>query len=152
MTNPPPHGASRPVGDPVSPREDESIGQLLSDVSRDLSTLMRQEIDLAKAEAKQSATNAGKGAGMFGGAGVAALLMLVFLSLALMWLLGEGLGLGLGWGALIVGVIWAIVAAILALVGKKSFQDVGMQQTTDSAKRIPDALKGNEHTDRKDMR
>lgn len=122
---------------------------MLANVSRDISTLMRQEVELAKAEAKQSATKAGKGAGMFGGAGVAALLMLIFLSLALMWLLGDGLlHLGLGWGAFIVGLIWALVAAILAVRGKKEISAVGMPKTADTAKRIPDALMGNEHTDK----
>ena len=57
-----------------------SIGQILGDVTRDVSTLMRQEVALAKAEARQSATQAGKGIGMLVGAGVAGMLFLVFLS------------------------------------------------------------------------
>ena len=57
-----------------------SIGQILGDVSRDVSTLMRQEVALAKAEARQSAAQAGKGIGMLVGAGVAGVLFLVFLS------------------------------------------------------------------------
>ncbi|MEA3552183.1 phage holin family protein, partial [Pseudarthrobacter sp. C1] len=64
--------------------ENASLGELLGDVTRDLSTLMRQEVELAKAELKQSATKAGKGSGMLAGAGVAGHFVLVFLSLALM--------------------------------------------------------------------
>ncbi|MET0844068.1 MAG: phage holin family protein, partial [Mycetocola sp.] len=63
----------------------ESLGQLLGEVSKDISTLFRQEVELAKAELSESAKKAGKGAGMFGGAGVAGLMALVFLSVALWW-------------------------------------------------------------------
>ena len=85
--------------------EGPSIGELLGAVTADLSTLMHQELELAKAEAKHSATQAGKGAGMFAGAGVAAHLMLTFASLALAWLIGHWLG-SLGWGAVVVAVLW----------------------------------------------
>lgn len=133
--------------DPTPGYEDgASIGDRLGAITQDISTLMRQEIALAKAEAMQSGKRAGKGAGMLGGAGLAANLMLVFLSLALAWWIGT-IGepdIGLGWGALAVGVLWGIVAAVLAAVGKKQFQDVGMPQTVDTAQRIPDAMKGNE--------
>ena len=61
----------------------KSLGELLSGVTEDLSTLMRQEVQLAKAEATQSAKRAGKGVGMFGGAVVAAHFVLLFLSIAL---------------------------------------------------------------------
>ncbi len=126
------------------PGEGQTIGELLSNVTSDLSNLMRQEVELAKAEAKQSATNMGKGAGMFAGAGLAANLMLTFGSLALAWWLGSLLGDSLGWGALIVAVLWGLVAAVLALSGKKNVKDVGMQQTVETTAKIPNALKGNE--------
>jgi hypothetical protein len=64
-----------------------SLGDLLGEVSRDISTLMRQEVELAKAEAKQSATKAGKGGGMLAGAGVAGHFVLLFLSVALWYAL-----------------------------------------------------------------
>lgn len=123
--------------------DDVSIGDRLGIITEDLSTLMRQEIALAKAEAAVAGKKAGTGAGMLGGAGVAAHLMLIFLSLAAAWGLGA-LGMGLGWGALIVGIVWGVVAAVLALVGKKKFENLGMPQTVDTAQRIPDAMKGNE--------
>lgn len=137
---------NRPAGyaGPTDPAAGQSIGELLGQVTSDLSTLMHQELELAKVEAKQSATKAGKGAGMLGGAGLAANLMLIFLSLALAWLIGGWLGDSLGWGALVVGLIWGIVAAVLALQGKKEFKDLGLQQTAETASKIPNALKGNE--------
>ena len=130
-------------GTAPEPGKEPSIGELVGEVSRDLSTLVRQEIELAKAEAKQSAQRAGKGAGMFGGAGVAGHMVLLFLSLALWWALGTVMGLG--WSALVVAAVWAVVAAVLAARGRKELQSVeGLPQTTDSVKKIPDALRGHE--------
>ncbi|HET6563229.1 MAG TPA: phage holin family protein [Marmoricola sp.] len=121
-----------------------SIGELISDISADLSTLMRQEVALAKAEAKDSATKAGKGAGMLAGAGYAAHLMVLFLSITL-WMVLAYLFDDLAWSAVVVAVLWGIVAAVLAMVGRKQLKKVqGMPQTTETAKRVPDALKGNE--------
>jgi uncharacterized membrane protein YqjE len=122
---------------------DRSLGDLISEVTQDLSTLMRQELELAKAELQQSASRAGKGAGMLGGAAVAGYFVLLFLSVALWWAIGSATGLG--WSALIVAVIWAIVAAVLATVGRNSLKSVrGIPKTADTVKKIPDALKGNE--------
>jgi hypothetical protein len=130
-------------GDPSAEAAQRSVGELVGEVSRDLSTLVRQEIELAKAEAKQSAQRAGKGAGLFGGAGVAGHMVLLFLSLALWWALGTVMGLG--WSGLVVAAVWAVIAAVLAMRGKKELQAVeGMPQTTDSVKKIPDALRGHE--------
>lgn len=123
----------------------KSLGTLLSEVTGDLSTLMRQELALAKAELRESGSKAGKGAGLFGGAGVAGHFVLLFLSLALMWGLAELVGLG--WAAVIVAVIWAIVAAVLALQGKKEMKQIrGMPQTAETVKEIPPTLKPGEHT------
>ena len=123
--------------------DNASLGELLGDVTRDLSTLMRQEVELAKAEAKQSATKAGKGAGMLGGAGVAGHFVLVFLSLALMFALGALMPLG--WAAVIVAVIWGIIAAVLASIGRKELKQVqGMPQTAETLSEIPPTLKPGE--------
>ena len=104
-----------------------SIGQILGDVSRDVSTLMRQEVALAKAEARQSAAQAGKGIGMLVGAGVAGILCLVFISLSAAVGLGQFIGegaqpSGVQWGALIVAIVWAIIAAILLTVGRSEMK------------------------------
>lgn len=145
MTSPPEAGPppARPPG-----AQDASLGELFGRVTQDLSTLMRQEVALAKAEVQESARRAGKGAGLLGGAAWAANFVLLFLSLALWWALGAMIGEGddvpaLGWSALIVCAIWAIVAAVMALVGKKSLESVeGIPRTTESVQKIPEALKG----------
>ena len=120
-----------------------NVGELFADISRDLSTLIRQETELAKAEMRESATKAGKGAGMLGGAGVAGHFVLLFLSIALWW--GLGNQIGRGWSALVVAVIWAVIAAVLLSIGRRELKQVkGIPQTTQTAREIPDALKGNE--------
>ncbi|MCU1404130.1 MAG: phage holin family protein [Glaciihabitans sp.] len=135
------------MSDPTTPSEEKaattSLGDLLGEVSRDISTLMRQEVALAKAELKESASTAGKGAGLLGGAGYAGLMAVLFLSIALWW--GLGHLIDNGWSAVVVAVIWGIIGAILYSVGRKSLATVkGAPQTVDSLKKIPDTLKKNE--------
>jgi hypothetical protein len=138
-----PFAASSVAPQTTTGRDDRSVGELVSEVSRDLSTLIRQEIELAKAEATQSAKRAGKGAGMFGGAGVAGHMVLLFLSLALWWALGTVMGGG--WSGLVVAAVWAVVAAVLAARGRSEIKAVeGLPRTADSVKKIPDALRGHE--------
>ncbi|TDT81523.1 MULTISPECIES: phage holin family protein [unclassified Arthrobacter] len=123
--------------------DNASLGELLGDVTRDLSTLMRQEVDLAKAELKQTATRAGKGSGMLAGAGVGGHFVLLFLSLALMFALGAVMPLG--WSALITAVVWAIIAAVLASMGRKELKQIkGMPQTGETLSEIPPTLKPGE--------
>ena len=127
--------------------ERASIGELMGNVTRDLSTLMRQEVALATAELKQSGSRAGKGIGMFAGAGVGGFMLALFLSIALWWAIGNYTGRG--WAALIVAVIWGIIAAILFSLGKKEMERVrGIPDTTDTLGKIPNALKGNEEENR----
>ena len=122
--------------------ETSSLGDLLGEVTRDMSTLMRQEVELAKVELKQSATRAGKGSGMLAGAGVAGHFVLLFLSLALWWALGTIMGLG--WSGVVIAVIWAIVAAVLASMGRKELKAIkGLPQTTETLQEIPPTLKPN---------
>jgi hypothetical protein len=121
-----------------------SLGELLSGVTGDLSTLFRQEVELAKAELTDSAKKAGKGAGMFGGAGLTALFALLFLSLAAMWALGELIGLG--WSSLIIAVVYAVVALVLFLRGRKQLKTIkGAPETVDSLKKIPETVKPGGH-------
>lgn len=129
-----------PPTDPERRAETESVGSLLSQVTTDLSVLIRQEMALAKAELTASAKDAGKGVGMFGGAGVAGHFVLLFLSIAL-WAAIGGTVVGYAWSAVIVALLWAIVTAVLALLGKKSIDEVdGMPRTTETLKDIPDAV------------
>ena len=124
-----------------------SIGALLGDVTNNLSTLLQQELALAKAEVRQSGTRAGKGVGMFVGAAIGGLLLLVFISLSIMWGLGQYVGNQ--WSSLIVAVIWAIVAGVLALAGKKEFERIrGLTQTADTLSKVPNAVKGQEEANR----
>jgi predicted lipid-binding transport protein (Tim44 family) len=100
---------------------DRPIGDLLKQLSEETTTLVKQEIDLAKAEMTEKGKQAGIGAGMFGGAGVSGLLALIFLSFAGMAALDTAIA---GWlAALIVGVVWTAVAAVLALQGKNKVQE-----------------------------
>lgn len=124
-----------------------SLGDLLADITRDVSTLMRQEVALARAEIAQSAKNAGKGAGMFAGAGVAGHMVLLFLSVGLWW--GLGSATGRGWAAVVVALVWAVIGAVLVLRGRSELRRMsGLPQTTDTAKKIPNALAGHEEKNR----
>ncbi|WP_426323860.1 phage holin family protein [Microbacterium sp. E-13] len=121
-----------------------SLGELVGEVSRDLSELMRKELELAKAELSESAKRAGMGAGLLGGAGYAGMMAVFFLSVALWWGLGDLID-SLGWSAVIVAVIWGIIAAILYAVGRKRLKTVqGAPKTVETVKEIPDALKRNQ--------
>jgi len=129
------------------PAEDVSIGERLGNVTRDLSTLMRQEVALAKAEVTQSASQAGKGVGLLVGAAIGGFFVLLFLSISLWWAIGNYTGRG--WAALIVAVVWAIIAAILLSVGRKELKKVrGIPTTTDTLGKIPNAVKGKEEDNR----
>ena len=105
-------------GDPAASvrAANTSPGELASEVAKDMSTLVRQELALARAEIRQEAKTAAGAFGAFGGAGFAGYFVVVFLSLALMWALGSTMALG--WAALIVAALWAVVAGVLALVGR----------------------------------
>jgi Putative Actinobacterial Holin-X, holin superfamily III len=137
---------SRPL-DPTVPPSDTrpSAGELFSEVAEDLSTLMHQEVELAKAELRQSATRAGKGAGLLAGAGFGGCMVLLFASIAAWWGIGDAIGHG--WSALIVAAVWLIVAAVLGALGRREISAVpGVPRTAQTVKKIPDAVRGNEGT------
>lgn len=120
--------------------ERESLGDMVASLSANLSELFRKEVALAKAELTESAKQAGKGAGLFGGAGVAGHMALLFLSLTAMFALGTFMDLV--WAALVVTLIWAAAAGILAFVGKSEIEKVqGAPQTAETLAEIPDTLK-----------
>ena len=100
----------------------QGIGEIISEITGDLSRLFRQEVDLAKAEMRQEAKKAGKGAGMLVGAGIAALLVLILLSFALVYALDAIMPQG--WAAFIVAVLWAIIGAVLFSMGRKQMKTV----------------------------
>jgi uncharacterized membrane protein YqjE len=102
--------------------EETSIGELIGNISDDLSQLFRQEVELAKVELKQEASKAGKAAGMLGVAGFAGYLAVVLLSFALVF--GLANVMDAGWAALIVAVIWAAIGAVLYSSGRKKLKTV----------------------------
>ncbi|WP_433828513.1 phage holin family protein [Actinoplanes sp. CA-015351] len=112
---------------PHSHRTDEevsetSIGELIGNISNDLSQLFRQEVDLAKAEMKQEATKAGKAAGMLGVAGFAGYLAVVLLSFAAVF--GLANVMDAGWAALIVALLWAAIGGALFVAGRNKLKTV----------------------------
>ena len=100
---------------------EQSIGDLLKQLSQETTTLVRQELDLAKAEMTEKGKQAGVGAGMFGGAGVAGLLALGALTACLILALDIAMPAWLA--ALIVTVLWGAVAGVLALTGKSKVKE-----------------------------
>jgi len=112
----------RTNGDRADLRE-RRMGELVKDLSAQVSTLVRQEVDLAKAELAEKGKKAGVGAGMLGGAGVAALLTLG--SLTAFLILALALVLPAWAAALIVTALWGAVAAVLALQGRNKMREMG---------------------------
>ena len=103
-------------------RAEMSLGELFGELTEELSTLFRQEVQLARTEATKEVSRMGRVAGMFGTAGVAALLGLSMLSMALAWLLDEAMHRALAFA--IVGVLWAIVAAVLVAKARRTAKDI----------------------------
>ncbi|UCM91384.1 phage holin family protein [Streptomyces marincola] len=104
-------GATRTGGE-----QNGSVGRMISEITTDAQHLVRQEVELAKAEVRQEVGRAGKAAGMFGGAGFAGYMVAFFLSLALMF--GLANVLDAGWAGLITAGLWAIVGAALFIAGR----------------------------------
>src|SRR3954466_11624691 len=138
MTNANGGGASTSTQEDVS---QQSVGELIGEVSRDLSMLMRQELELAKAEIKTEVSKTGKAAGMLGGAGFAGYMVMLFLSFALWW--GLENVMDAGWAAVIVAVIWAVIGAVLYVAGRKRMRTVNPkpERTGETVQEIPGALK-----------
>jgi hypothetical protein len=119
-----------------------SVGELLGEVTQDLSTLMRQELALAKAEVKEEGVKAAKAGGMLGAAGFAGYMVLLFASIAAWWGLAEVMSPG--WAALIVTAIWAVIGAVLFAVGRQRMREVNPkpERTVETVGEVPGTLKG----------
>jgi uncharacterized membrane protein YqjE len=119
--------------DPDGLRE-QSIGDLLKQLSQETSTLVRQEMALARVELTEKGKRAGVGAGMLGGAGIAGLLALGTLTAFLILLLDEWMDSWLA--ALILTVIWGAIAGVLALQGRNKVQEATppAEQTVETLK------------------
>jgi len=116
----------RPGGRPI---DEQSLGELVATVSRDLSVLVHKEMELAKTEITDDLKRAGMGAGLLGGGGFFAYVGLLFGSVAAAFGI-SALGLDLGWAFFIVAGAYFLLAGLLALIGIKSVQKVGPPQRT----------------------
>ncbi len=114
---------------PRTTSSEETLGALLATASRDLSTLVRSEIELAKAEVKVDVKNGVMGGAMFGAAGFLGVLAIILLSIAAAYGLVAA-GLHPGWAFLIVAVVYLLIAGLLALVGKRAVSKVGPPERT----------------------
>jgi hypothetical protein len=119
-----------------------SVGELLGEVTRDLSTLMRQELALAKAEVREEAVKAARAGGMLGAAGFAGYMVLLFASIAAWQGLAEVMASG--WAALIVTVVWAAAGAALFVLGRQRMREVNPkpERTVETVSEVPGTLKG----------
>lgn len=117
--------------EPLQP--DKSLGELFGELTSDVSRLFRQEVELAKTEAREEAQRAGKGLAMLATAGLAGWLTLVMLSFALAWWLDKAMDRGLAF--VLIGVLWAVIAAVLVSVGKKRLAEARpLPQTVETLK------------------
>jgi Putative Actinobacterial Holin-X, holin superfamily III len=103
--------------------DDTPLGELVQDLSRQTSTLIRQEMRLAQAELAEKGRHAGKSAGMFGGAGLVALYGVGALAAAAIVGLGTVIEPWIAAAAIGVGLL--LIAGILALTGKKELDEAG---------------------------
>jgi uncharacterized membrane protein YqjE len=114
---------------------DQSIGELVKDLATETSTLVRQEIDLAKAEMTERGKRAGKGAGILGAAALVGLLAAGALTACLIAALDLAMATWLA--ALVVTVVFGAIAAVLAMTGRKQIQEAAPpvpEQAIDSVK------------------
>jgi len=127
---------------PVS-ENDPTIGRLVTDASRDISSLISQEIRLAKSELKVSIKAGGTGAGLFGAAAFLALLAVIMLSVAFAYLINwNGAGLSLHWAFLIVCGVYFLLAALLGFLGYRKVRQVrGPERAIHQAQETASALK-----------
>ncbi|WP_121257021.1 phage holin family protein [Nocardioides ferulae] len=131
--------ATEPVKD-----TDPTIGRLVADASRDISTLVSKEIELAKSELKVSFKAGGTGIGLFAAAGFVAVLAIIMLSVSLAYFIHwNGSGLSLHWAFLIVFALYLLITALLGYLGVKKVKQVRAPEAAiRQGKEIPSALKG----------
>ena len=131
---------------PDNEQRDRSTSELLKELSNETTTLVKQEIELAKAELAEKAKPAGLGAGMFGGAGLFGLGAFLALTACFIALLEGAIALWLA--ALIVAVVLFATAAVMALLGRRRVREVGSpvpEQTIRNVKADIDEVKERAH-------
>ena len=121
MATPPRQGQGSSLQ--TEPKQAEkSLGELIGEMTSEVSQLMRKEVELAKVEIKEEGGRAGKAGGMFGGGAVAGYFALLFVSLALAWLLDQAMNTALAF--FIVGALYGIAAAVLISRGREQMKQV----------------------------
>ncbi len=122
--------------------DEPTIGKLVVDASRDVSSLIQHEIELAKSELKVSVKAGGIGVALFAAAGFLGLLAIIMLSVAFAYLL-HFTGLDLAWCFLIVFAVYVALAGVLVLIGVRKVKQVkAPERAIEQGKQIPRALKG----------
>ncbi|KQW47126.1 hypothetical protein ASC77_18300 [Nocardioides sp. Root1257] len=129
---------------PSTPEDEPTIGRLVHDATRDISTLVQKEIQLAKSELKVSVRAGGVGIGMFAAAVFLLVLAVIMLSVAIAYFINwNGDGLALHWAFLIVFGFYALLAALLVFLGIRSVKKVrAPERAIEQGREIPKALKG----------
>jgi len=134
--------AHEPVKAEANQHGDPTLGKLVMDAQRDISTLISKEIALAKSELKISLRHGGTGIGLFAGAAFLGLLAVIMLSISIAYFI-HWAGLGLHWAFLIVFALYVLIAALLAFIGIKQVKQVkAPERAIKQGKQIPQALKG----------
>jgi hypothetical protein len=136
--------ANEPMKPDASTQGDPTLGKLVMDAQRDISTLISKEIQLAKTELKISVKHGGVGLGLFAGAAFLGLLGIIMLSVSIAYFIHwNGEGLDLHWAFLIVFLLYVLVAGVVALVGVKQVKQVkAPERAIEQGRQIPQALKG----------
>jgi hypothetical protein len=122
--------STRTYGGDGTPVAEQSIGELVATATRDMSLLIHKEIELAKTELAQQASKAGVGAGMLGGAGFLAFFALVLASFAGAFGFATGLNIAIWAGFLCMAGVYAVLAAILGVLGVGRVKSVGPPERT----------------------
>ncbi|MDN4161408.1 phage holin family protein [Nocardioides abyssi] len=134
------------MSQPVKPPQegDPTIGRLVADASRDISSLVSKEIQLAKSELKVSVKAGGIGVGLFAAAGFLAVLAIIMLSVAIAYFIHwDDKGLELHWAFLIVFGFYLLLAGLLGFIGLKKVKQVrAPEKAIEQGREIPRALKG----------
>ena len=122
--------------------DDPTIGRLVADASRDISSLVTKEIELVKSELKVSVQAGGTGIALFAGAAFIALLGVIMLSVSIAYFI-HWAGLGLHWSFLIVFGFYLLLAGLMGFIGYRKFKQVKPpEKAIAQGREIPRALKG----------
>jgi uncharacterized membrane protein len=136
--------ATEPVKDAAPSADEPTIGRLVTDAQRDISTLISKEIQLVKSELKISAKAGGIGVGLFAAAAFVLVLAIIMLSVAIAYFIHwDGQGLDLQWAFLIVFGFYVLLATLMVFIGVRKVKQVRAPEAAiRQGKEIPKALRG----------